>query len=99
METTKEEFKQALDERRVIVTTAKETKNGITGYNVYIYKPEVKYYQYIFLHGMGPYWSEKKGYYHIVAWGTSRINEIILSIGYHLGLKFHEINQNGIVKL
>ena len=89
---TKTKFKNALKSGRVYMTSAIQTKNGITGYNVYV--KEAKGSQMLMLCGHSSYWSDKKRCYHCTAWGTSRPLEIILSIGYELGLKFHDIKQN-----
>ena len=40
------------------------------------------------------YYNDKDTNYKCVAWGTDRRLEIILSIGYALGLEFDEIKQN-----
>ena len=87
---TKKIFKKALEEKRVYLTTKIRTSNGITGYNIYIYRENQMYW----LCGHSSYWSDSKECYHCTAWGTSRPLEIILSIGYELGLTFHEIRQN-----
>ena len=95
---TKEVFKKALEEKRVYLTTELKTAKGITGYNVYILdidhdlmEPKLK--GMLWLCGHSPYWSNSKECYHCTAWGLSRPLEIILSIGYKLGLKFKEMPQ------
>jgi hypothetical protein len=99
LEITKDDFKKALDEKRVIITGALLTRNGWTGYNVYIINQPGGNFPFTMLSGMSPYWSEKKRFYHIVAWGTNRTLEIILSIGENLGLSFGEIKQSGYHRL
>ena len=87
---TKTIYKNALKKGNVYLSTAMQTRNGITGYNVYIKRPgEMRQ-----VFGHSDYWSENKRCYHCTAWGTSRPLEIVLSIGYKLGLKFHDIKQN-----
>lgn len=85
-------YKNALKEGRVYLTVASQTSNGTTGYNLYILDKKTRYMKYVCGHSC--YWSNTKGYYHVVAWGTSRPLEVILSVGYNLGLKFEEIRQN-----
>ena len=89
---TKTLYKNALKSGRVFMTTAKTTRNGVTGYNLYIKNAKNNQMRYIC--GHSPYWSDKKEYYHVTCWGASRPLEIILSIGHSLGLKFSEIKQN-----
>jgi hypothetical protein len=43
--------------------------------------------------GIGAYWSKRMWCYHCNAIGASRILKITLSIGYALGLGFHDIPQ------
>ena len=89
---TKTKFKNALESGRVYLSTEiQNSRNGITGYNVYVRDAKTGVMSKIT--GHSPYWSEKKWCYHCVAWGTSRPLEIILSIGYELGLDFHDIKQ------
>lgn len=83
-------YKNALKKGNVYLTSALQTRNGITGYNVYV-KRDGRMLQLL---GHSDYWSEGKRCYHCTAWGTSRPLEIILSIGHALGLKFHEMKQN-----
>lgn len=83
-------FKNALKKGNVYLTSEIRTRNGITGYNVYVRRGG----RMLQLLGHSDYWSEAKRCYHCTAWGTSRPLEIILSIGYTLGLKFNEIKQN-----
>jgi len=91
---TKEQFKQALDEGRVIITGEMKTRNGWTGFNVYILElgSDRPWYRLL---NIGPYWSEARRLHHCTAGGTSRALEIILGIGYRLGLKFDEMPQSG----
>jgi len=87
---TKEIFKKALEEKRVFTTTKIKTQKGITGYNLYLIKKNL---DILWICGYSAYWSDNRECYHITACGTNRPLEIILSIGYNLGLKFHEIKQ------
>ena len=89
---TKTKYKNALKAGRVYLTSAMETKNGVTGYNLYVKNPKDK--SMMLVCGHSPYWSDKKRCYHVVAWGTSRPLEVILSVGHSLGLKFSDIKQN-----
>ena len=89
---TKTKYKNALKSGRVFMTAAMQGRNGTTGYNVYI--KDAKGSAMRKLCGHSVYWSNKRRCYHCVAWGTSRPLEIILSIGYGLGLKFNDIKQN-----
>jgi len=88
---TKKEFKEA---KNYIFTYANITKNGVTGWNFYLLNNK----------GIkrvigGPCWNDKRGYYHNTAWGLDRALDILLSIAYSLGLKFHDVEQNKILKL
>ena len=89
---TKTKYKNALKSGRVFMTTAMQGRNGVTGYNLYI--KDAKGSTMRLLCGHSSYWSDKRRCYHCCAWGTSRPLEIILSVGYKLGLGFHEIEQN-----
>lgn len=95
---TKEMFKEALEEKRVYLTSELKTAKGVTGYNVYIQDFSTgenghRGPQIMWLCGHSPYWSDSKECYHCTAWGLSRPLEIILSIGYKLGLTFQEMPQ------
>lgn len=87
---TKQQYKKALENRKIDIVGIKCTRNGWTEFRVYRQTP----------HGheevrveTSPYWSKTKQAYWCTAWGTSRTLEIILSIGYELGLDFSEIRQ------
>ena len=83
--------KEFLKAEQYIFTIANITKNGITGWNFYLYSKKGDYpFQRV---AGGAYWNAKKGYYQINAWGTDRRLEILLSVGYSLGLDFHDIKQ------
>ena len=85
-------YKKALEKGKVYIEGLNPgNRNGITKYNVYILnKDGSKKY----IKGYGGYWSDNLDYYTCCVWGTSRPLEIILSIGYALGLNFSEIQQN-----
>ena len=92
---TKGIYKKALKDGRVYMTTEMQTsRNGITGYNLYILNPSKDIKGMAKVLGWSNYWSESKQCYHVCAWGTSRPLEVILTIGYKLGLRFEEIKQN-----
>ena len=87
---TKEAYKKAIDERRIVVTGARHTSaNGWTAFRVYEVRDN-KLYPIVCTES--PYWSEKYRYYRCTAWGTNRVLEIFLSIGYVLKLNFHEMS-------
>lgn len=88
---TKTLYKNALKSGRVFMSAALQTRNGITGYNLYI--KNAKDSQMRTVMGHSPYWSDKRECYHVTCWGTSRPLEVILSVGHSLGLKFDEIPQ------
>lgn len=96
MNITKEVFMTA---SKYIWTIEKQTSNGITGYNIYLLRPESENKEIIKVYGIGSYWNNKKGYYHHVGWGSSRPLDIILDIGYSLGCKFEDIQQSKITQL
>lgn len=91
---TKSIYKRALKQGRVFMTANNHTRNGITEYNLYILNPtrEMKGIRQVY--GHSNYWNDKRQAYWVCAWGTSRPLEVILSIGYKLGLGFHDIEQN-----
>lgn len=87
---TKLQYKKALEQGKIIIIGCKFTANGWTGFKVFrVNKNQI---EPVII--KTAYWSEKGGYYKCNAWGTDRRLEIILSIGYQLGLKFNEIRQN-----
>ena len=81
-------YRRALKSGRLNVVGVKQTSNGWTGFRLFAHDGTQ-----IVMHGSS-YWSDTKGYYHCVAWGTDRRLEIVLSVGYALGLKFKEISQS-----
>ncbi len=92
----KETYKKALQDGRVIIVGCKYSqKNGWTGFKVYLVtkKGTLERIDGSDIKGVG-YWNEKGGYFKCGAWGTDRRLEIILSIGYALGLQFKDIRQN-----
>lgn len=84
---TKEEYRQALIDGRCFIVTQ---NNAETKFRVYYTKDNSGP---IPIDGLGGYWSKRMYCYHCSAIGTSRVLEITLSIGYELGLTFHEIPQ------
>ncbi|MDZ4246786.1 MAG: hypothetical protein U1D67_06690 [Dehalococcoidia bacterium] len=91
---TKEVYQAALEEGRVYITGQNSGRNGVTMYKLYINKPTSDSPGLAQVRGIGNYWSQKKNCYWVTAWGTSRELEIILNVGYALGLQFHDIKQN-----
>ena len=91
MNITKKQFKTALEKRRIYIVGCKYTSNGWTGFNIYQLKNNSLIPVIV---EKCPYYKTSKGYYHCSTWGTNRGLEIILEIGYTLGLKFEEIKQN-----
>lgn len=88
---TAKQYKKALEDRKVFIVGTKFTKSGWTQFRVYrIYNNQP---QRIIVKDAS-YWNEKAHAYKCVAWGTDRRLEVILSIGYSLGLKFSDIRQN-----
>jgi hypothetical protein len=87
---TKEQYKKALEEYRILVSGTKYTRNGWTGFRVF----EIRENKLIEINLDCSYKSKKDWGYSCSAWGTNRILEIILAIGYKLGLEFNEIKQN-----
>lgn len=88
---TKEQYKQALEDGRILIVGTRFTKNGWV---------EFKAYEIVdnklcpIMIEKSAYWNKNNYNYRCLAWGTDRRLEIILSIGYNLGLTFHEIKQN-----
>lgn len=94
---TKQQYKKALQERRIMIVGTKMTRNGWTEFDVYeLLKRPNKYGSRMERVEVDCAYSMENGGYKCVAWGTSRTLEIILSIGYKLGLDFNEIRQNYI---
>ncbi len=90
----KEDYKKALEEGRIYIVGTKFTRNGWTHFDVYECK---NYGDTVGMERItvpSAYWRESTGDYACSAWGTSRTLEIILAIGYKLGLYFHDIKQN-----
>ena len=87
---TKTIYKNALAKGKVYMSANNHTRNGITEYKLYV-KTKDGLTQ---VRGHSPYWSKRKQAYWVTCWGTSRPLEIILSVGYELGLEFHDIKQN-----
>ncbi len=89
--TLKKQYQKALEERRIVIVGVKYTKAGWTGFRVYeIHKNTLV----PVIEEKASYWKDKKHFYECRAWGTDHRLEVILSIGYTLGLKFNEIRQN-----
>lgn len=87
---TKGEYKKALEAGKIYITGSKYTSNGWTQFKVWrLFKNKL-----IPIWVNCPYANEKNWDYRCVAFGTNRQLEIILSIGYELGLEFNEITQN-----
>lgn len=82
----KVEYKEALQNRNVVVVGLNETNNGVTKYKLLVNGNEIE--------GLGSYWSDTNKCYHVTCIGTSRPLEIILTVVRSLGLKFDEIKQN-----
>lgn len=87
---TAKQYKKALEENRIVVSGVKFTSNGWTGFRVF----EIKNNKLNEIDVNCDYKSKKDRGYSCSAYGTNRILEIILSIGYKLGLEFSEIKQN-----
>lgn len=90
---TKNEYKKALKEGRIFVSGCSYTKNGWTGFRVWLWDKKNKNLKQVIVKN-SPHWRETKGFYHCTGWGTDRTLRVILSIGYALSLKFDEIEQN-----
>lgn len=91
----KQQYKEALKCGRIIIIGCKYTKNGWIGFKVYWIRNHGKLDRIdgTNIKNVG-YWNEKEGYWKCGAIGTDRRLEIILSIGYALGLEFGDIRQN-----
>ena len=89
MNITKEEYQKATQQRRIVFAGRKYTKDGWTHFMPYI----------VPLHGNedgtelklviveeSSYWNKKTHDYQCNAWGSNRVLEVFLSIGYALGL-------------
>lgn len=88
---TKNQYKKALEQRKIFVVGVQFTSNGWTGFKVYWNKKVAIMIPVIVEES--PYWSATKGFYKCNAWGIDRTLEVILSIGYELGLEFNDIKQ------
>ena len=88
---TKTLYRNALKSGRVYMSTAMRTRNGITGYNLYIQNAKNRDMRSVC--GHSGYWSNAKECYWVTCWGTSRPLEVILSVGHSLGLTHAEIPQ------
>lgn len=95
--TDKEEFKQALKERRVLVVGVKYTSKGWVGFRVFIVTKDCKIKE---LTGGSAWRKVGNTYcYYTNVFGSDRVLKIILSIANDLGLKFDEVKQDGYIWL
>jgi len=85
----KEEFEKA---KNYLITVAHSTKNGITGFNVYLLFDDGTIKKVV----GGGSWNKKKGYYHCTVWGMDRALNILDNIAAELGAT---LNQDKIKKL
>jgi hypothetical protein len=88
---TKEEF---LSADKYIFTSKMITKNGVTGWDFYLLK-NGEFKRVI----GGKTWSDKKDCHRNTAWGVNRALDLLLAIGYDLGLKMEEIDQKKLMIL
>jgi hypothetical protein len=86
---TKEQYKKALEDGRIYL----KASNDRGTYRHMWEQPTDPAQRLTEITGLGGYWSKKKQCYWVTAIGTSRPLEVILSVGYTLGLSFHEIMQ------
>ena len=86
-------FKRKLREGNVYVVPCMYTKLGWVGYQVYIQHSD----RIQCVREQGGLWSKKRNCYYTNTVESSRPLQVILSIGYALGLKFHDISQNYLV--
>lgn len=96
---TKQIYKKALIDSKVYIRCQNQGRNGVTKYGLSILRRTRRdngtYDTRLWdVCGHSNYWSEKLGCYRVTCWGTSRPLEIILDVGYSLGLDFHDIKQN-----
>jgi len=93
---TKKDYQKALEKGEVVIVGNRYSqKNGWVGFNVYLIQKNqmIRIRPDDSLKALA-YWDKKRGSFYCGAWGTDRRLEVILSIGYVLGLKFSEIRQN-----
>lgn len=88
-----------LPDNKIIITGNTYTRNGWTGFNVYLYDSTNPNWWRCRLIELCPYWNKSRGEYKSNAWGTDRTLEVYLSIGYSLGLNFQEIKQSQKINL
>jgi len=88
---TPEEF---LNAEKYIFTAEMITKNGVTGWNFYLLK-NGEFKRVI----GGDTWNEKKKCHHNTAWGINRAFDLLVAIGYQLGIEHPENLQNKILIL
>ena len=85
---------ELLNAEKYIFTAEKITKNGITGWNFYILK-NGEFKKVI----GGNTWNDKKGYHHNTTLGIDRAFNLLVSIGYQLGIEHPENLQKKILIL
>lgn len=81
-------YRQALRTGKINVVGVSSTRNGWVGFRLFTQDDSTQ-----IVVKQSAYWSKSKGFYHCVAWGTDRRLEVVLSVGYTLGLQFNEISQ------
>lgn len=95
--TLKTKFKRALERGDLLIVGTNCTRNGWTKFRVFIPEKRTNRPGFVLVPVQVPeaaYWSERLYSYKCTAWGTDRRLEVILKIGYALGLSFDEIKQN-----
>lgn len=81
-------YRHALKTGKLNVVGVSCTRNGWVGFRLFTADDNTQ-----IVIKPATYWSNSKGFYHCVAWGTDRRLEVVLSVGYALGLSFHDISQ------
>ena len=97
--TTAKRYAKALQERRVVIVGTKFTRNGWTQFRVFIIPKGLKDGSEALCDVIVPeasYYNGRTRSYNCSAWGTDRRLEVILSIGYALGLSFSDMSQRYI---
>lgn len=86
---TRQQYKKAIEQRRIFIVGTKYSRNGWTEFDVY----EIRKNNLIRITVPNAGYYNKKNYnYKCTAWGTSRALEIFLAIGYELGLSFSDMS-------
>ena len=86
---TKAEFLSAVKEGRIVAVGTHWTRNGWTGFRFFELRDNSLMQLFV---ENASYYSKTQHLYRCTAWGTNRVLEVFLAIGYALGCDFNEMH-------